>query len=108
MGLLKDSIAGKEPEDEENDPAALEEKYEKLFMKIGRDFVHADDFIRVIEDLMTLLADAGIIDDDDDVGEHSNAGAMSKAVEYKEVIDSGDDGSKIYQDLIKLNEEEDG
>ena len=99
-------MSGKEPEDEENDPAALEEKYEKLFMKAGRDFVHIDDFIRVVENIMMILEDAGLVDQGEDVGEHSNAGAMSKAVEYKQVIDSGDDGSKIYEDLITINEDE--
>jgi len=105
MGLIKSAVEGEEPEDEENDPAAIEEKYEKLFMKIGRDFVHRDDFVRVVGEILELLIANGIADDKTSVGEFSIPGAHSRAVEYKEILDSGEDGSKIYEDLIDLSDE---
>ena len=105
MGLFKSAVEGEEPEDEENDPAAIEEKYEKLFMKIGRDFVHRDDFVRVIGEIIELLISVGGADDQTDVGEFSIPGAQNRAVEYKEILDSGEDGSKIYEDLIILNDD---
>ena len=46
MGFLKDRSDGKEI-DHENDPTKREEDYEKMYMKIGRDFLHKDDFARI-------------------------------------------------------------
>ena len=47
MGLLADSAAGEGPDPGE-DPVKKEEDYEKMFMKIGRDFVHKSDFDSII------------------------------------------------------------
>ena len=104
MGIIADGIRGEEV-DSENDPSEKEERYEKLFMKIARDFVHRDDFERTMRELMQglLLAmgpTAALIR----ANYSSNSGAVNKAIEYKAILDAGDDGSKIYKDLIDLED----
>lgn len=95
---FKALIRGEEP-DSENDPASIEETYERLFPKIGRDFIHRDDFVEIISDILLLL---GI--EQDEVNLYLNSSAIARATEYKSVLESGDDGSEIYSDLINLGD----
>lgn len=109
MGLLKDSARGESP-DLENDPVRAEENYERLFMKIGRDFVHKDDLERVVRDLtgkISLISSrfAELLEDDP-VDTKSNLGALERAFIYKVYLDEGKDGSKVYPDLIDLSDED--
>lgn len=94
MGLLKDSADGKEP-DQENDPEKREEDYEKLFMKIGREFVHRDDFERTFESLINVLLLAlpsiGVILKAAPLPHRSTQSAQSQASIYKENLDEGKD-----------------
>ena len=101
MGFLKDGAKGEGP-DHENDPEQREEDYEKMFMKIGRDFVHKDDFQRVIRQVLNLMGPMGLIP----IDTTSTGGALARAVEYKGFLDSETDGSTVYPDLIKLDEED--
>lgn len=79
----------------------LEVLYEKLFPKIGRDFVCWEDFERII---MTILeyVDPEIIEE---VDFSSKESSIEKAFEYKEFLSKGIDGSEIYADLINLDED---
>ena len=101
MGFFRRSMDDEEDSHEET-PQQVEEKYEKMFAKIGRDFLYREDFIAIMEALFRHLEDEGIsvpgLNLDMDIL------ARSKAVEYKDVIQSGDDGTKIYNDLIDMDE----
>lgn len=83
-----------------------EELYEKLFPKIGRDYVYREDFEEVIQQILILLASIQPIPVTAPIDFRSDAKARLKAAEYKDLIESGRDGSKIYRDLIKIDEPE--
>jgi ribosomal protein L23 len=65
-----------------------EEQYERLFPKIARDFVYKQD--------LEELVDRPVNDVE----------ARRRALQYKEVIDSGRDGSKIFKDVIRIEDDE--
>lgn len=97
MGFLERGIKGEEVGGDSD----LEEQYERLFPKIGRDFVYREDLEGLLTKIIEILDPTGIfglsLDD---------SAAKSKAHEYKKVLDKGKDGSKIYKDLIKLEEKD--
>ena len=107
MGLISSSLKGETP-DIENDPQKKEEDYERLFMKIGRDFVHRDDLTRIFNQFTARLAltnpliALAFADDAPDASQ--NSGAMAQAAIYKSILDRGEDGSKRFEDLIDLSE----
>jgi len=76
----------------------LENLYKKLYMKIGRDFLQKNDFIRIIEELLQTL------DVDEEISLYSNEEAVDLAFEYKEILDSGSKNTVKYKDLIDLSE----
>lgn len=98
-GFLQRDVKG-----EEDDPSeGLEEQYEQMFAKIGRDFVYKEDFYRVILKLLNVLGPAAGLTSFA-INIRDDSGARQKALEYKNVLDSGRDGSEIYKDLINLDE----
>lgn len=99
MGFLKRNMNGEEIDTS----SEVEEQYERMFPKMGRDFVYREDLERALERIMSLLDPTGTaggyqLDD---------SGARAKAYEYKQVVDSGQDGSEIYIDLIGMDDEDD-
>ena len=111
MGFLKKSIKGEGLiEDDEgagsssSDSGAslLEEKYMSLFMKAGRDFVHQEDFYRILERLLDLLD----IDEAELEIDRSKASAQQRAEEYKHFLKTGQSGSDYYPDLLDLDKED--
>ena len=86
----------------------LEETYERLYPKMGRDFVHIDDLREVLEKInlvLRLLAQAGALPP-----QLANIGllpthALSKGVLYKDTVETGKNGSEIYKDIIKIDED---
>lgn len=109
MGLLKDQFEGKEP-DQEQDPEKMEEDYQKLFMKIGRDFVHRDDFERamdaLVEALTITLPPLGIVLKSSPIPFRSISGARDRAVVYKNALEEGDTGHFAQFDLEQVEEED--
>lgn len=91
-------------QEELDDSAQNEEMYERMFPKIGRDFVYKDDLYNMMDGFLSFLDPdgLGLVGGDS----RSDAEARKRALEYKSVLDSGKDGSEIYKDLIKLNEDE--
>jgi hypothetical protein len=71
-----------------------EEDYEKLFNKIGRDFVTIKD----LEEALGAIPGVSI-----NVG---NAHAVAQANEYKENLNAGQKQKKKYNDLIKLEDDD--
>ena len=102
MGFLKDSMDDKEPDQEEQDASSLELTYQRLFMKIGRDFVHVDDFVSVIEEILQ------IVDPNNQykVEPRENASAMTTAAVYKQMLEDGNSSDMVVHDLIILDEED--
>ena len=102
MGFLKDEMDDKTPDEEEsNDPKALEEKYQRLYMKIGRDFVHVDDLAEIIESIIAVI---------DPHNSHNLQSRQTSAVNttaayYKMLIDNGDSARMYKFDLIDLTED---
>jgi hypothetical protein len=96
MGFLKDSM---NQEDSDEPGADLEEQYERLFPKIGRDFVHKDDLEKMLRLIMFLLDPLGL----NPLNSQDDSEARKKANQYKNVLESGKDGSKLFKDLIKLD-----
>lgn len=77
----------------------LEKQYEKLFAKIGRDFVFKEDLVLYIESLLRVMLPGvpmPIVLDD--------AMARNKASEYKEHYESDEFDKKRYEDLINLDD----
>ena len=75
-----------------------EEDYEKMFPKMGRDFVHIDDLNDWLNKLRLILTPLGIV-----LPPFDKAKAVSKATEYKNNIENGEEGN--YVDLVKIDEE---
>lgn len=98
MGFLL-KAAREESSSDENDQ--LEEQYMRLFPKIGRDFIHREDFENIIKELLRLIDPAGLstVDTSDD------SEARSRAKEYKIFLEDDKKGSDVYRDLINLDEE---
>lgn len=95
-GFLRRSI-NEEPGGD--DP--LEEQYEKIFPKIGRDFVYREDLEQILSEILLRVDPLGTFG----IDLSYNLGARRKALEYKELLDSGRDGSEIYRDLIDLDDD---
>lgn len=90
MSFLKKSLDNDEPDTQE----LMEEQYERLFPKIGRDFVSIQDLRRVLN----LIEDG--------LGDNFNVSeARTLALEYRGLLDSGKSGTGLYQDLIDMSED---
>lgn len=89
-------------EEEPNQNPVNEELYEKLFPKIGRDFVYKEDLRRMLSQIQALIDPLGL----NPIDFNSDEEARLRALEYKAVLDSGADGSKRFRDLIDLDDEE--
>ena len=87
----------------EQQKKGLEETYERMFPKIGRDFVTKEDLILVISQLVAVLQANGIFIPPVQL---KDTGAMAKAIIYKEIIENGKDGTKLFVDLVKIDEDE--
>lgn len=83
MGQLKDLLRGDEPEED------LEDTYQRLFPKMGRDFVYLDDLIRILQPLVQAIDPTG----DLGIDLYSKIEAIAKAEEYR-------DSNLDYEDLI--------
>lgn len=99
MGFLT-KAAGKEDRSSSN--SDNEEQYERLFPKIGRDFVHRKDFENMMQQVFQLIDPFGL----SPVNFSDDSEARKRALEYKQFLDDQKDGSKVYKDLIKLEDEE--
>jgi len=111
MGLMKDTANGEEP-DQENDPEKLEGEYERMYMKIGRDFVHREDLAAILNEFKTKLLQAlpttAVTLSTINVRRKSNA--LAQAAIYKEYVENEKDGVKDFAepfDLAKIEEDED-
>lgn len=98
MGFLTQAA---NKEDKSNSNEELEEQYERLFPKIGRDFVHRKDLENMLQQLLRLLDPNGLLN----LNCADDSEARRLAVEYKNFLDDQQDGSKIYKDLIDLEED---
>lgn len=97
MSRLNDAALDKEPDSKRD----LEEMYEKLFPKIGRDFVYRDDLYKIINIVMDIVDPLGLTP----VDMLSSVEAHKKALVYKATLESGQDGNKLFRDLINLDED---
>ncbi len=97
MGFLTSAASG---DDQDQGGSGNEELYDQLFPKIGRDYLTKRDFQNMMQRLMFLLDPAGLlpIDWTDD------SEARKLALEYKAVLDAGDDGTELFTDLIDLDD----
>ena len=99
MGFLTKAA---KKEDRSSSGSDLEEQYERLFAKMGRDFLHRKDFENIMRQLLSVIDPFGLapiaLDDDSE--------ARKRAQEYKQFLDDQRDGSEVYKDLIKLDDEE--
>lgn len=99
MGLLSRAAKDEEPDTSGNQ----EETYERLFPKIGRDFVYREDLKAMLRDIMFVLDPLGLSPIDLD----RNSAGKALALEYKNNIESGRIPKNKYTDLIILDDEED-
>ena len=78
-----------------------EEDYERMYAKMGRDFVHIDDLRAWIEKIRAVLAPLGI-----PLPALTSERSLSQANEYKENIENGDTRHGKYKDLVEIDGEE--
>ena len=100
MGFLTKSARGEDLGDSET--AQLEEQYEKMYAKIGRDFISREDFINIVARLLAIIDPLG----QRPIDLNDNSEARKKAAMYKEILDSGKDGSKLFKDLVSFDDED--
>jgi hypothetical protein len=96
MGFLKQAANEEEPD--END--SNEELYEKMFPKIGRDFIYKEDLAKTLDVIFSIIDPLGLLTPDF----RDDSEARKQALEYKKLLDKGKNGSKKYKDLINLDE----
>ena len=87
----------------------LEEMYEKLFPKIARDFVFAEDLQEILvrlEQIINIFASA-TGSSTPFVSQVGQVRAMAKGIIYKDVVESGKDGSKLFIDLLPIDDDDD-
>lgn len=101
MGFLTDAARKKDRSTPDKD---LEEEYERLFAKIGRDFVHKKDFENILLQLLSLLEQSGLVNKLAEIDFSDDSEARKRALEYKQFLDDQKNGSLIYQDLINLDD----
>jgi len=70
-----------------------------MFPKMGRDFIHISDFIAWATTVQSILAPFGII-----LPPITNAGAIAKANQYKDAVESGEEAD--YIDLVEIDKED--
>ena len=96
------------PNQSQNNKQQLEEQYEKTFGKIARDFVHIEDMQEILDKIFQFMLTISI----SNVGvsvpalKLNNSRARSKGIVYKDVIETGKNGSKLFVDLIKIDEDD--
>ena len=105
MGFMSKMMKGEDvgfKDEDEGDftEESLENIYMRLYPKMGRDFIHRDDFIRIIGEILETLDGQGNVD----IALESNDGALERAYEYKHFLGKGISGNKHYPDLIKFLE----
>ena len=100
MGFLTSSA---KEEDRGSSRREDEELYEKLFAKIGRDFISKRDFVNIMERVLALIDPLGV----NPVDLSQDAEARALAQEYKAMLDSGKNGARRYKDLVDMNSDED-
>ena len=98
MGML--TRAARE-EDGIKESDLIEEQYMKLFPKIGRDFVHREDLIDILEQVKRLIDPLGIVP----INFNADSEARGRAKEYEAFLEEGKNGCDIYKDLIDLSED---
>lgn len=83
-----------------------EELYERLFPKIGRDFVFKEDLAIVLRLLINALiaVNPTVGASLNGLNLSSSNRARQRALEYKDFIKKGFDGSTVYKDLIDLED----
>ena len=89
MSFLQEAARG---EDKTSPEEQIEDQYKYLFPKIGRDFIHKDDFVRIVSQILRALGSDLEIDLSDD------SGAVQIAKRYAEDLESDD--PVTYKDLI--------
>ena len=108
MGLLKDTHDGKEVSPE-NDPEEEEKKYEKMFLKMGRDFITKEDFVAIMNRFVAKLTEGNQFLGQrlKSVNFSQDSNARAKAAIYKEYIEKEKD-NLIFTifDLAKIEESE--
>lgn len=99
MSFLTNAAQKKDKVSQDDD---LEEQYERLFPKMGRDFVHRDDLQNLLQTIMSIIDPLGLVPLDflDDTE------ARKRALEYKGFLDDQKNGSEVYKDLIKLEDDD--
>ena len=93
----------RKPNQGQQQEQALEETYERLFPKIGRDFVTVEDLQSLIDELKILVSTLGLPLPNLRV---RNTNGMAKALLYKATVEEGKDGTKLYKDLVKIDDED--
>jgi len=93
----------RKPNQSKQQAQGLEETYERMFAKIGRDFVTIEDLQALINELKVLIATLGLPLPNLLV---KNTNGMAKALLYKATVEEGRDGTKLYTDLVKIDDED--
>ncbi len=99
MGFLTKAA---KKEDRSSSDSDMEEQYERLFPKMGRDFLHRKDFENIMRQILFLVDPLGLAP----INFADDSEARKRALEYKQFLDDQKNGSEVYKDLIKLDDEE--
>lgn len=89
-------------EDDVDISEQMEEQYMRLFPKLGRDFIHRNDFINIMQQVLEMIDPDGI----NPISLSDDSEARERAREYKGFLESNIQGSKFYKDLIVLDEDD--
>ena len=76
-----------------------EEDYERMYAKMARDFVHIDDLKDFIDKLRIAIGPAGLA-----LPGLTNDQAISRGLDYKEIVENGEDGTAHYSDIVTFDD----
>ena len=110
MGLLKKLADGHEPSAKASQDSYLEEQYERLFPKIGRDFLYREDFESIINEVLRRISlfvpNFHSFSLSQGINLKNNTEAISRALEYKKNLNQRNLLKRAkYKDLIDLSDD---
>lgn len=77
--------------------SALEEQYQKMYKKIARDFIHRDDFVEILRELLNNF------DLDSEGKARSIKHAVLRSYEYENNLENSLANRKEYPDVTEMH-----
>ncbi len=92
MPFLKRDLNDEEPDSSDD----LEEQYMRLMPKMGRDFIHKDDLLVLLQRILEIIDPTALVNLSID-----DSNARNLAQHYKRIVEKGRRGEQ-HRDLVEI------